>query len=53
MPVALYARVSTSQQEKTETIESQLAALQTYVAVHDHTVLPEHIFLDNGGSGGR
>ena len=49
MQVALYARVSTSQQEKTETIESQLAALQTYVAMHDHTVLPEHIFLRQRG----
>jgi site-specific DNA recombinase len=53
MQAALYARVSTSQQEKTDTIESQLAALQTYVAAHDHTVLPEYIFLDNGVSGGR
>ena len=53
MQVALYARVSTSQQEKTDTIESQLVALHTYVAAHDHTVLPEHIFLDNGVSGSR
>ena len=53
MPVALYARVSTSQQEKTDTIESQLEALHAYVAAHDHTVLPEHIFLDHGVSGSR
>ena len=53
MQVALYARVSTSQQEKTDTIESQLEALHTYVAAHNHTVLPEHIFLDNGVSGSR
>src|SRR3989442_2535804 len=53
MQVALYARVSTSQQEKTDTIESQLAALHAYVATYDHTVLPEHIFLDNGVSGSR
>jgi site-specific DNA recombinase len=53
MQVALYARVSTSQQEKTDTIESQLAALHAYVAAHDHTVLPGHIFLDNGVSGSR
>jgi site-specific DNA recombinase len=53
MQVALYARVSTSQQEKTDTIESQLKALQTYVATHSHTVFPEHIFLDNGVSGSR
>jgi DNA invertase Pin-like site-specific DNA recombinase len=32
MQVALYARVSTSQQEKMDTIESQLVTLQAYVA---------------------
>jgi len=53
MQVALYARVSTSQQEKTDTIESQVEVLQAYVAAHDHTVLPEHLFLDNGVSGSR
>ena len=53
MQVALYARVSTSQQEKTDTIESQVEALHTYVAAHGLTVLPEHIFLDNGVSGSR
>jgi hypothetical protein len=53
MPVALYARVSTSPQEKTATIESPLAALHAYVATDDHTVLPEHILLANGLSGSR
>jgi len=53
MQVALYARVSTSQQEKTDTIESQLEALHAYVTAHDDTVLPAHIFLDNGVSGSR
>jgi DNA invertase Pin-like site-specific DNA recombinase len=53
MHVALYARVSTSQQEKTDPIESQVEALPAYVAAHDHTVLPAHIFLDNGVSGSR
>jgi DNA invertase Pin-like site-specific DNA recombinase len=53
MQVALYARVSTSQQEKTETIESQWEALQAYVAAHDHPVWPAHLFLDNGVSGRR
>ena len=53
MHVALYARDSTSQQEKTDTIESQVAALHTYVAAHGPTVLPEHIFLDHGVSGRR
>jgi DNA invertase Pin-like site-specific DNA recombinase len=53
MQVALYARVSTSQQEKTDTIESQVEALHAYVVTHDHTVWPEHLFLDNGVSGSR
>ena len=53
MQVALYARVSTSQQEKTATIESPLEALHAYVAAHVSTLFPEHIFLDNGVSGSR
>jgi site-specific DNA recombinase len=53
MQVALYARVSTSPQEKTDPIESQLEALHVYVAAHHHIVLPEHLFLDNGVSGSR
>ena len=53
MQVALYARVSTSQQEKTDTIESPWEALQAYVAAHDHTVVPAHLLLDNGVRGSR
>ena len=53
MQGALYARVSTSQQEKMDTIESQLATLQAYVASQEYTLFPEHIFLDNGVSGSR
>jgi hypothetical protein len=41
MPVVLYARVSTSQQEQTDTIESHLEALHAYVTAHAHTVLPQ------------
>ena len=53
MQVALYARVSTSQQEKMDTIDSPLATLQAYVASHEYTLFPEHILLDNGVSGSR
>lgn len=53
MHVALYARVSTSQQEQTETIESPLEALQASVAASDHPVLPAHLFLDHGVRGSR
>jgi site-specific DNA recombinase len=50
---ALYARVSTAQQEKQGTIESQLAALAAYAADHGVTIAPEHRSIDNGYSGAR
>lgn len=53
MQVALYARVSTSSQEKADTIESQVELLQAYTQAQGYDVLPEHIFLDNGVSGSR
>ena len=53
MQVALYARVSTSLQETRETIDSQLATLQAYVASQEYTRFPDHILLDNGVSGSR
>jgi hypothetical protein len=53
MQVALSARVSTSPQENTDTIESQWEALHPYVAAHNHPVWPAHIFLDHGVSGSR
>jgi site-specific DNA recombinase len=53
MQVAVYARVSTSQQEKNDTIESQLETLQAYVASQEYSLFPEHIFMDNGISGSR
>src|SRR5258705_531601 len=51
--VAVYARVSTHQQEKQGTIESQLAAVTSYA--HDQAIplSPEHIYVDNGYSGAR
>src|SRR5690349_5946142 len=53
MQVALYARVSTSQQEKNDTIDSQLETLQAYVVSQGYSLFPEHIFIDNGISGSR
>jgi site-specific DNA recombinase len=50
---ALYARVSTAQQEKLGTIESQLAALDSYAAEHGLAVAPEHRYVDDGYSGAR
>jgi site-specific DNA recombinase len=51
--VALYARVSTAQQEKQGTIASQLAALAAYAAEHRLAIAPEHHYLDDGYSGAR
>jgi site-specific DNA recombinase len=50
---ALYARVSTAQQEKQGTIESQLAALEAYAAAHELHIAPEYRFIDDGYSGAR
>jgi DNA invertase Pin-like site-specific DNA recombinase len=53
MHVALSAHVSTSQQEKMETIDSQWETLRAYVAAHEYTRFPDHLLLDNGVSGRR
>ena len=51
--VALYARVSTHQQEKQGTIESQLAAVASYAHDQGLALSPEHTYVDNGYSGAR
>jgi site-specific DNA recombinase len=48
---ALYARVSSQQQEERGTIASQVSALQQYAAEHDYLVPEEWIFQDEGYSG--
>ncbi len=56
MRTALYARVSTERQERQErqqTIDSQLAALHAWAAAGSHAVADEHVFRDEGYSGGR
>jgi site-specific DNA recombinase len=53
MRAALYARVSTERQERQQTIDSQLAALRAWVADHGHALADEHVFRDEGYSGGR
>ena len=50
---ALYARVSTSQQEQEATIESQVAALESYAQQHGYGLSPGCYFLDNGISGAK
>ncbi len=50
--VAMYARVSTLHQAQTQTIDQQLERLQAYAHDHGWHVLDEHIFRDDGRSGG-
>ena len=49
MNIAIYARVSSENQAKDGTIESQVEALHEYAKAHDLTISRE--FLDNGFSG--
>lgn len=53
MRAALYARVSTERQERFQTIDSQLAALRAWAADGGHALADEHVFRDEGYSGGR
>ena len=53
MEVALYARVSTSQQQHEGTIESQRRALKHHIQHHGWALLPEHEYIDDGISGAR
>src|SRR5215217_158157 len=54
MRVALYVRVSTDRQQQAQTIEQQVAQLQSYVAAREGwTVAAEHIFRDDGHSGAK
>src|SRR3712207_6252655 len=53
MRAALYDRVSTERQERFQTIDSQLAALRAWAAAHGHALAEEHVFRDEGYSGGR
>ena len=48
---AIYARVSTPQQEQEATIDSQVAALETYARERSYELLPEHYLLDQAVSG--
>lgn len=50
---ALYARVSTPQQEKEDTIESQVAALEAFAQQQGYPLDPEFYFLDQAVSGAQ
>ncbi|NSX83868.1 recombinase family protein [Wolbachia endosymbiont of Atemnus politus] len=49
--VALYARVSSKNQEQNNTIKSQIAELKHRIAVDRHELLDEYIFIDSARSG--
>ena len=49
--VAIYARVSTPNQTKTQTIEQQLQRLQTHIKQQEWELKSKHIFRDDGRSG--
>ena len=49
--VALYARVSTEQQARDNTIASQVAALRERIAADGNQIEPDHAFVDEGYSG--
>jgi len=54
MRIALYARVSTSRQQQTHTIDQQLARLRAYVTTQaDWSLAEAHIFCDDGQSGAK
>jgi site-specific DNA recombinase len=50
---AVYARVSTLQQEQEATIESQVAAIESYAHAQGYQLLPEYYFLDQAVSGAQ
>ena len=52
MRVAVYARVSTQRQAQTQSIEQQLERLTEFARSKEWTLLDEHIFRDDGYSGG-
>ena len=49
--VAMYARVSSEQQNEANTIQSQIADLRARITAQGLTLLPEQEFVDNGYSG--
>jgi site-specific DNA recombinase len=51
MRIALYARVSTSRQAQTQTIEQQLERLRAHIASQGEAVDERNIFRDAGYSG--
>ena len=53
MRVALYARVSSEQQEQRGTVASQLDALRTHAVKHQIEIAEDYVCVDDGYSGAR
>lgn len=53
MQVAIYARVSTLNQQREGTIASQVRLLKQHIQQQNWSLLPEHEFLNEGISGAR
>jgi site-specific DNA recombinase len=53
MKAAIYARVSTDEQGRDQTIDSQLDALRRWASAHGHELEEEHVYIDEGYSGAR
>ena len=53
MQVALYARVSTPNQQQEGTIASQIHSLHLYIGQQGWSLLPTHEYIDEGVSGAR
>ena len=53
MRIALYARVSTRQQDRSQTIDSQLTALKNWAKDNGHVLRAESVYTDPGSSGSR
>ena len=53
MQVALYARVSTPNQQQEGTIASQIHSLHLYIQEQGWSLLPTHEYIDEGVSGTR
>jgi site-specific DNA recombinase len=52
MRIAFYVRVSTQRQAQAQTVEQQLERLKRYAEEQSWAVPVEHIFRDDGYSGG-
>jgi site-specific DNA recombinase len=53
MQVALYARVSTPNQQQEGTIVSQVHSLRLYIQQQGWSLLPTYEYIDEGVSGAR